>query len=172
MAILTVEDLRRNSVIDPQPNGCWHWQRAKGPYGIPVIHTIDYERVTKRAMTGPRAVWNIAHGKAPEGLAFRRCGCADCVNPVHIACAPSQAEIGLHQRRAGSRKGKHLEAVTANLAKARASQGRIDTPEHLVREIRRAPDTETSLSISQRLGLGYTAVCKIRRGVHRKGVAA
>lgn len=167
--VTTIEALRARSVFDPH-TFCWHWQGAKAPDGVPRIWTFDHARGDKRVLSGPKAVWNIAHGRAPHGLAFRRCGCTDCVNPAHHGEAPDKAAIGLHIRRAGWRKGTHVEARTANLVHAHAANGITPTPAPIVAEILTADERETNRSIARRLNLSDQVVSTIRRGLSRRNV--
>lgn len=169
--VLTIESLRERSVFD-RHTFCWHWQAAKSEDGTPRIWTFDHERGEKRVLSGPKAVWNIAHGRAPRGLAFRRCGCTDCVNPVHHGEAPDKAAIGLHIRLAGWRKGTHLEARRASMAKAHVANGITPTPAHVVAQIVTADEHETNRSIARRLNLSDQVVSTIRRGLSRRNAVA
>ena len=164
-------DLRRKSVIDPQPNGCWHWQGAKSCVdGTPRIWTLDYERLEKRVISGPKAVWMISHEAKPNGMVYRRCGCIDCVNPVHHSVARDLAEIGVHISRSGRRKGTHMEQRRAAAANGRAAQGQRVIPDSVVIEIRNADASITSAELAAVHKVDHSHVCEIRRGVARAGV--
>lgn len=165
MSILTINDLRIRSNIDPT-TGCWHFTGSLSRDGVPRIHTLDYERDEKRVMSGPKAVWNIAHCCAPRAgwLVFRRCVTADCVNPVHMGQAASRKEIGAHIRLNGARKGVAVEQRQANLIKARAAAGIVPTSEPIVISIRAADTDITSRALSKLHGIAEQTVSRIRRG--------
>lgn len=161
--VLTVDDLRARSQVDPV-TGCWHWQGAKSAC-TPRIHTFDYAAGDKRVMSGPAAVWNIAHGDSPgRYIVFRRCLCHDCVNPVHMGRARDRAEIGLHIARSGKRQGTAVEARRANIAKAHEARGIVPTPADVVLAIRSEGDDPTNLALAAKYGLRHTTISRIRRG--------
>lgn len=168
--IATIADLRARSAQDPATH-CWHWQGASTHDGTPRIWTFDHDRGDKRCMSGPKAVWNIAHGCAPRPgwLVFRRCTTRDCVNPAHHSQAPDKAAIGQHIARRGSRKGTHIEARRANAAKAQAARGIVPTPAEVVRAIRTM--TGTNVAIAEATGVRHQVVSQIRRGESRREVA-
>ncbi len=173
MSTLTISDLRAKSKIDPQPGGCWHWQGARSKIdGLPRIWTLDYERMEKRVISGPKAIWNIAHGAKPNGIVYRRCGCADCVNPVHIGIARDMKEIGAHISRSGRRKGTNMEQRRAAAAKGRAAQGQRVIPDAVVIAIRNAPASVTSAELAALHKIDHSHTCRIRRGTARAMVAA
>jgi hypothetical protein len=168
---LTVDDLRAKCVVDAS-TGCWNWNGALSMDGIPRIWTLDYARITKRSMSGPRAAWSIAHeaDPGPGWLVFRRCGNRRCLAPVHLARARDKAEIGLHIRRAGWRVGTAVESRLANLVLARAACGIVPTSEHMVREIRAADPEETTADIARRYAISHSTVSRIRLGKSHKHV--
>jgi hypothetical protein len=162
--IATIPDVRARSILDPL-TGCWHWQGAKAWDGVPRIHAFDHARGEKRVMCGPQAVWNIAHGESPAPkLAFRACTCTDCVNPVHLRLARDKAEIGLHIRRRGNRKGKALEARRANARLAQIAAGHTPTPPEVVMAVRSAPAVVTNRELAALHGITDKVVSRIRRG--------
>jgi len=164
----TIADLKARSVVDAV-TGCWHWQGAKSTDGTPRIHTFDHAVGDKRVLNGPQAVWNIAHGESPAPyLAFRRCVCTDCVNPVHTGKAPSRAAIGLHIRLSGARKGTSIDARMANLAKAHAATGKFKTPDVLAIQVIQAPRSVTGRELARRLGISEQVVSRIRSGQTHK----
>lgn len=169
---LTIDDLRARSTFDAR-SLCWHWNGAKAGDGVPRIWTLDHARCDKRTMTGPAAVWNIAHGCAPRPgwLVFRRCGIADCVNPAHHLQAPDRAAIGRFVANAGFRKGKNVEVCRANIAAAHAAQGLQVTPDDVVLAIRAADRATTNRELAARLNITHQTVSKIRRGESRRQVA-
>lgn len=160
-------DLRERSRIDLASH-CWHWTGALDRQGVPRIWTLDYERIEKRVMTGPRAVWNIAHNEAPAPWAyiFRSCGCADCVNPAHMRLAHSRAEWGMYLRHSGRRKGKGRgsESVRQAAYRGLASQGQNLTSIDVVRAVKAAPLTINNCQLGRRLGVSHHVVGNIRRG--------
>lgn len=172
MSITKVSDLEARSLRDAATH-CWHWQGAKATDGTPRIWTFDHERGEKRAMSGPKAVWNIAHQAAPRAgwLVFRRCVTLDCVNPSHMAQARDKREIGAHVARSGARKGKFAEQARANALKASAAAGIVYTPPEIVRAIRAEGSGPTNLALSERYGIGHSTVSRIRRGESHRGVA-
>jgi hypothetical protein len=162
--VLTVAHLRARCCVDSL-SGCWLWQYGCSSDGVPRIHTLDYERGDKRVMSGPKAAWNIAHGAAPRrgALVFRRCQQARCLNPVHLALAESKAAIGLHIRRAGTRKGTAVESRRRNAQRGRAQRGIVSTPNAAVMAITLAPPEMPSGVLAERFGLKASVVSRIRR---------
>lgn len=176
VGITTVDDVRARCRVDPVTR-CWEWQgamRSRDRQQQPAMHAFDHAAGEKRTMTGPRAVWNIAHGSAPLPgyIVFRACCNRLCLNPVHLREARSLAEVGEHRRRAGVEKGKHVEAKRANIRKAHAAAGVVYTPDSVVAEIRSADASVTGRSLSHRLGVSENTVSRIRRGLRRCDVAA
>lgn len=171
--ITSIEQLKARCTVDHATH-CWLWTGATtGTYGVPAIWCFDHRRGEKRTMSGPSAVWNIAHGEAvPVGnLIFRACCRVLCLNPAHLRRARTKAEIGEHQRRAGSRKGTGLESRRANIVKAWESAGIVPTKPEVVRAIRSAPPSVTGRALAARYGLARSTVSRIRIGQSHKVVA-
>jgi len=171
--IATIEDLRARCKVDPVTH-CWEWTGAhSGANGLPALHAFCHERGEKRTMTGPRAAWNIAFGEAPgrDEWIFRGCCNNLCLNPAHLRRAKSPADVGLHQRRSGSRRGTAMDARRSNIAKAWERNGITPTPAGVVQQIRNAPATVTGIELAAQFGLAMSTVSKIRRGESHKGVA-
>lgn len=174
VGLATVDDVRARCVINPATH-CWEWQGARqfrtdASKGQPVMHAFDHARGEKRTMSGPAAVWNIAHGRAPlPGYkVFRACCSTTCVNPAHLREVKTQAEIGLHQRRAGVLKGRPMtEAGRAVLRKAHEAAGILYVADEKVAAIRSAPAEVTGRELAQRLGISEQTVSRIRRGTRR-----
>lgn len=168
----TIADIRARCIVDPPPGGCWHWQGAMQRSG-PSIWTFDHARGCKRAMTGCRAVFEIAHGRSPlpGWTAFRRCTSRDCVNPLHVGEVRSRAELGEHWRRQGRYVGQNIESRRANMAKARAAAGLTETPADVVRALRAEPAHLSHAEVSRRFNLSPQLVGDIRAGRSRRGVA-
>jgi hypothetical protein len=171
--VLTVADLYSRCEVD-RITGCWHWKGAVSSDGCPRIWTLDYRRVEKRSMSGPLAVWNIAHKAAPTDgfLVFRRCQTTDCCCPVHLGLARSKAEIGTHVKRMGNRKGTCLPQRRANIAKAIEALGIKVTPSHVVQAIRLAGPEVSNIQLAEEHGIKHTTVSKIRRGDRHAEVKA
>ena len=171
--ITSIDKLRERCDVDPATH-CWIWQGAVNARSkTPVLYAFDHARADKRAMSGPLAAWNIAHAAAPlpGSLVFRCCGSTLCLNPAHLREARSRAEIGLHQRRAGYRKGTSVEARRENVRLAWAAQGIVVTPPEAVRAIRSAPSSVTGRALAERFGISPQAVSRIRRGLSHRDVA-
>lgn len=171
VGIATVDDVRARCVIDERTR-CWVWQgamRSRDGAQQPAMWAFDHARGEKRTMTGPQAVWNIAHGRAPlPGYVVHRACCNPlCLNPVHLREAKSLAEVGRHRQRAGVDKGRHVESKRANIAKAHAAAGVVQTPDPIVIAIRQAPPTVTGRALSKMHGISEQTVSRIRRGVRR-----
>lgn len=166
--IFTIEDLRERSTIDPLDRNpydpCWHFTGSKSRDKTPRIHTLDHDRIEKRVMSGPKAVWNIAKGEGPgDKLVYRTCCCHDCVNPWHHALANDKAEIGAYIAQAGFRKGTAIESRRANARKGWAAQGITPASPAVVLACRAAPASVTSTALGLLHGLDRTTVSAIRR---------
>lgn len=158
--IRLISDLRERSEMN-QRTMCWHWKGAMFR-GHPRIHTFDHEVGDKRSMSGPKAVWNIAHGEAPNGIPFRRCLCRDCVNPAHLILARDKAEMGAYIARSGKRKGVNMEQRRAAALRGLAAQGITPTPDNVVLDIRTS--SETGRALAARLNLSEQTISHIRCG--------
>lgn len=167
MSILTIDDLKARSIVDPATH-CWHWQGAKSSDRSgrnPRMHTFDHDRGEKRTMGGAKAVWNIAHQcGCGNQIPFRGCLVNDCVNPAHVRLARDKAAIGEHIRRSGKRKGQAVEQRRANQKKAIAALGLVPTPDAIVLAIRAAPATITGLALASQFGIAQQTVSAIRTG--------
>ena len=90
--ISTIEDLRARSKRDPGGT-CWLWGGALSA-GRPAIWALDVDRVEMRSLSGPRAVWYIAHGtKLYDRIAYMRCWNTLCVCPAHVTWAATRGEL-------------------------------------------------------------------------------
>lgn len=159
--IASIDALKARSNIDPVTR-CWHYEGAKIK-GHPRIWTLDLDRVEKAVMSGPRAVWYIAHGQPLRGrVAFMACWTNDCVCPVHVRAANREV-MQAQMEAAGLLKG-HAAVRAKNLLLARRAAGIYDTPEELVRAIRQAKGTGTVKQLSERFGLCMSSASRILRG--------
>lgn len=171
--LLTIAAVRARCIVN-HDTGCWHWQGAMSTDGTPRIWTFDHERGEKRTMSGPKAVWNIAHQEAPRKgwLVYRRCVVDDCLCPVHLAQARDRIEIGRHIAGSGRRKGTAVESRRANAIKAQMAAGIVVTSPDIVRACRAAPEGVTSASLSKLYGIAPQTVSRIRRGESHQRVSA
>lgn len=169
--VSTVADLRARSVVDAVTH-CWHWDGAKVK-GHPRIWTLDLDAMDKRVMSGPRAVWFIAHGTPLHGLvAYMGCWTLDCVCPVH-ARRGTRAEVNAAVARAGLLPDRRGDvALVAAAARARAAAGHVDTPVEVVRAVRKAAGTASGRALAARFGLSQTVAQRILRGQTYRGVGA
>jgi hypothetical protein len=146
----TIEDLRERSVVDPVTH-CWHWTLAKVK-GHPRIWTADLDAMDKRVLSGPRAVWYIAHG-TPLGdqVAYMGCWVKDCVCPAHVR-RDQRARVNTLAAQAGCMAG-HCAVRAISAAKARAAAGHVDTPADVVLAFRQALGTAPVYQLAQQFGL-------------------
>ncbi len=161
--VLRIADLYARSERRPGSD-CWHWRGAMASDSTsPRIWTFDHDRGDKRCLSGPRAVWNIAHQAGLRGkLAFMRCVNSSCVNPVHVGSAWTKAEIGAHIALNGKRKGTHTEARRLNASKGWAANCITPTPAATVLRVRAMTGTSTAIALA--LGMTHQTVSRIRRG--------
>ena len=117
-------------------------------------------------MSGPKGLWNIAHGQAPRKgwLVFRSCVCADCMNPAHLSQARTKRDIFEHIARSGRWKGASTEQRRANVRLAQQANGVVPTPEPIVRAIRAADPAISNQALAEIYGLSRTTVSGIRLG--------
>ncbi len=165
MSLLRIEEVRARCNMD-RVTHCWVWTGATSSDGVPRIHTFDHARLEKRTMSGPMAVWNIAHGEAPRQghMVMRCCGRKLCLNPAHLRQFRDKAEMGLHIRRAGWRKGTAMESRRANVKLAQAAAGTVATPPDVVLAIRAEPAQTTNKALGERYGISHQTVSRIRLG--------
>lgn len=154
--------------VEPRLNGCWLWNHAMNGNGgrTPIIYAVDYERLTKRCQSGPRAVFQIAHRRPirPGHLVLRTCLNRRCLNPQHLREMASRAEIGEHIAVMGKLKGTIPEARIASAAKGRAAMGFADLPPEIVLSIRAEPPAKAGTVIASERGISTSMVSRIRRG--------
>jgi len=105
-------------------SACW-WFLGGDPDKWPRIWTLDHDRLEKRAMHGPQAVWNIAHGKTDGRRCFMSCCNPRCVNPAHVQ---READAGRQEWGKAVVRTKHFKGLRtaqniANLRHAYAARG-------------------------------------------------
>jgi len=165
--INTIDDLLARSIVDPVTH-CWHWQAAKID-GRPRIWTADLDMMDKRVLSGPRAVWYIAHGSRLFSLrAYMGCWTRDCVCPVHVRRG-TQLQVNAATSRAGL-LARPPGSCDAHLAKARIKAGHVDTPHDVVAAVRAAAGTGTGVELAKRFGVTKSVACRILRGQTYKNV--
>lgn len=167
----TIDDVRARCDLDPTTR-CWLWRGAIAvDCGLPRLHAIDYGRKTKRVMSGPTAVWNLAHEESPPAghLVYRTCGCKLCLNPAHLRLAKSQTELMRLVAQSNRLKGTHLEQRRAAAAKGLAAQGIKPTPPEVVQAILRAKGN--NCQVARRLGVHHSVVSRVRLGQVHKTVS-
>lgn len=161
----SIEDLRERSVVDPVTH-CWHWTLAKVK-GHPRIWTADLDAMDKGVMSGPRAVWYIAHGK-PLGdhVAYMGCWVKDCVCPAHVRSA-LRPTVNTLAALAGCMAG-HSAVRSISAAKARAAAGHADTPPDVVLAFRQALGTAPVYRLAEQFGLKRSTGYRIANGTNFK----
>ena len=170
----TAADVKARCTVDPLTH-CWLWQGARNTRSqLPMVYAFDYTLGDKKSMSGPRAVWQIAHGEAPRPghLIYRCCNQVLCLNPAHLRQAATKAEIGVHVRRSGRLKGRELSpAQRAVLPRSWAAQGIVPTGPDAVRAIRAAGPEVTGVQLALEHGISPQTVSRIRRGESHRGVS-
>lgn len=163
--VATIEDLRARSIIDPTTR-CWHWQGAK-IHGTPRIWTLHLDRMDKGVLSGPRAVWYIAHGtQLHSRIAYMACWTKGCVCPVHVRAAENKTVLNRVAAQAGVfiKSPAARESNVENLRKARRARCVVDTPAETVLAVRAAAGATTQKQIAADFGLTKTIVSRIIRG--------
>lgn len=165
----TIAALRERSRIDPATH-CWHWQGCTRD-GRPRIWAPDIDRIDKRVLSGPRAVWFIAHG-TPLGnlVAYMACWTRDCVCPSHVRCG-TRADFSTAMARAGLLKGHHV-VRRASAIKARAAAGIVDIPAHVVLALRDLAPTTTPQALAMQFGISQQSIRRMLRGASYSHVVA
>ena len=159
-----IDDLRARSVLDPTTR-CWIWQGAQVG-GAPRIWALHIDEMDKKVLSGPRAVWYIAHGtKLGARVAYMSCWNKRCVCPVHVRSTEKgrlthlAALAGVFKRSTASQA-----ANKANINLARAARGVVDLPAETVLAVRAAAGTGTQIEIGQRFGVSKSMVSRMLRG--------
>ncbi len=163
-------DVKARCKVDPATH-CWIWQAAHC-CGTIRMHTFDHKVGEKRSMSGPTAIWNIAHGEAPpHGAVMRmRCGNSRCANPAHVMAYPTRQAWGRAVAASGRWRELNADARRQNIQRAWEARGITPTSAEAVRLVREAPACETLASISARTGISISAASRIRRGESRREV--
>lgn len=161
----TIDDLRARSTVDPVTH-CWHWQQATIK-GHPRIWTADLDAMDKRVLSGPRAVWYIAHGTPlRDQVAYMGCWCKDCVCPAHVRRG-SRTQVNTLAALAGCMAG-HSAVRSISAAKARAAAGHVDTPADVVLAFRQALGTAPVYRLAEQFGLTRSTGYRIANGTNYK----
>lgn len=160
--VVAIAGLYEKSTRDPATN-CLHWNGALSQ-GVPRIWTIDYRCGEKRTLSGPLAVYMIAHGKAPDGIPFRRCNNKDCVQPAHLLVARDRAELGRFITKLEFSKAWDKTARVRNIRAAMVSRGVQFVPDAVVLAIRGADKSVTGRAMARQYGLSESVVSSIRKG--------
>jgi hypothetical protein len=161
----TLDDIRAKCLIDPVTR-CWNWTGSKSQDGMPRIWAFSHSHGAKNYMPGTRAVWNIAHDRAPlpGWFIIRACGNTSCLNPVHLKELRSRKEIGKHVRRAGWLVGNSTEQRRATIKLAFAASGAVQTAPETVIKIHQEPAEVSSAEVARKYGVSRTIVSRIRLG--------
>lgn len=170
--LLTVEAVKARCIVDKATH-CWDWQGAMGSEGTPRIYTFDHERGEKRPMSGPKAMWNIAHQEAPPRyapLVYRCCGNRACLNPAHLRNAGGRAEIGESIARSRRWKGKSTPAQRTGYMLGLTAQGITPTAPDVVRAIKAESTLVAGRAIAAKYEVSESIVSRIRRGKSHKGI--
>jgi len=130
--LAVIQDLRDRSDVDPATH-CWLWKGAI-QRDVPRMHAFDYRVNDKRTLSGPLAVWMIAHEEAPRPgwRVIRSCGEHRCVNPAHHEQMRDHAAIGEFMAATRRLKGTHIESRAANARKGRAAAGIVETDDAVI----------------------------------------
>lgn len=165
--VATIADIRERCIVDPVTH-CWHWQGGMSSENrLPAIFAFCHERGEKRVMPGTKAVWNIAHGRAPLAgwLVMRGGNCSrDCLNPVHLREVKSRGEVARNLSWAGKLKGVAVAQKRAAAAKARAAKGAKDQAPETVAAIRALLGTMSQVAIAAQTGVSKGVVNRIAIG--------
>lgn len=169
----TIEDVKANCIVNAATH-CWEWKGSnKGTRKTePLIYSVDYERVCKRMQTGMRAVFQIAHERAPLPgyIVMRSCLNKLCLNPAHLSEKKDRVALGAHMRIAGHQKGTHIDARRENAVKGRAAQGIVDADPQTVIQI--YLDSGTLNVLSKKYGKTTSAIQRIRAGITYRHITA
>jgi len=165
----TLDDVYAKCIVDPATR-CWIWRGAGSKDHKVRIYTVDHATATKRTMSGPTAIWNIAHGEAPPAgwEPYRWCSSSMCCNWAHIRLACGHAGVMKHIAVSGRWKGTHVEQRRASARKGQLAQGMRITPENVVRQI--LASQGTNVSVAARLGVHHSVVSRIRLNQTHKNV--
>lgn len=169
--ITSIADIKARCKVDLATR-CWNWQAAMSGGQIK-MHVFDHRVGEKRTLSGPTAIWNVAHDEAPPRWSVVRMTCfnSQCANPAHVRAFQSIKAWGRSVEATGRWKGNNQTTRRENLRAAWKASGIKITPPEVVQAVREAPPTETGIAIAARLGLTKSIVSRIRRGDSFRGVA-
>lgn len=164
--ITTVADIRDRCKVDPATH-CWQWTGAASDGNQPRMHAFCHRVGEKRTMSGPEAVWNIAHGESPAGwLVYRTCCNVGglCLNPAHLKRARNREEGGRIIRSSGRLKGVRTEAQIQSTRETMLKRGIKTLPDATVLAIRAQPAGRMNIDIAREFGVAETVSSRIRLG--------
>lgn len=159
-AVRHVQDLWRFSERRPGSD-CWHWMGAKAHQtGLARIYTWCHDQQCKRLMSGPSAVWGIAH-KAPllGRIPMRTCRTKCCVNPTHIKIVADRPAMHAETRRLGLLVGTAVESRRTNIRLAQAAVPTIGAEK--IARIAQTLDLPRAV-VAAELGVSLSSVRKYR----------
>jgi hypothetical protein len=148
----------------PEIGGCWNWN-AGTVHGMPYLWTVNLDNGRKCGVTGPRALWYIAHNQPlGERVAWMACGNRRCMFHQHVRSGTRSEYFQLLASRDESRFGAATEARAEAAARGRAKRGIIDLPEHTVRQVQALSATTRNRDIAAATGISLSAVGRILNG--------
>jgi hypothetical protein len=144
----------------PEPNtGCWLWIGGWAPFGHGVIRMGSKAKGQIYKMAH-RVAYELYKGPIPDGMCVcHKCDVPQCVNPEHLFLGTYADNMHDMWKKGRARIENHMKGVDVWCAK-------LDDDK--VREI--LASTESSRKIATRLGVGKTAVLRVRRGIGWKHV--
>lgn len=159
--VRTIEDIRLRCHCDREEGGCWHLRTGHGkPLPRGKTHRVWVHG--KGSMSAPRAVWEIAHGKAVPShhRAYRTCDSHDCVNPDHIKAGPHE-----WYGAAVSKRGVFKSSTQARNARIAGEKRAKLTP-----ELRQwaVESPQTGPQVAHALGVGKTIVYRVRQAFQKR----
>jgi hypothetical protein len=135
---------------------CWIWTGIASSSGVPKINIfVGRGKSGRTVVSTRRVVWELVKGPIPaRKLITTNCGCVKCLNPDHLVLTTAAKVAEKNGARVDVRL-KKSRAGAARLAKAKLTWDQVE-------EIRASEGTTRELS--QRYGVGRSAICNIRAG--------
>lgn len=156
----TIEQIKGRCVITEDDH--WLWSGALHPDGRAHMRAPNYTNGgLLMPQTGPRAVWQIMHGKAvPAGMRvyhdLDKCEERTCCNPDHFVLM-TRTQAGAKVRASGSRKGNTKMVLAAR----RIAASRSVLTDGVLAMIHNS--VESNRKTARRLGISDSTVGKARR---------